>query len=71
MDQDRGLKEELIKIEKGVHDLLVNNKRIGSFIIDVDGYYYFWMDPKLSGSWNSNALRLIADKMDMLNKDMD
>lgn len=63
---------ELIETERGVKELVINNKSIGEFIIDVDGYYYFWFNPELTkGSWNSNALRLIADKQDVLNAEID
>lgn len=63
---------ELIETEKGVKELVINNKSIGEFIIDVDGYYYFWFNPEVTkGSWNSHALRLIADKQDELNTEMD
>lgn len=68
------MKVELIEsIEtKRVKELVINNKYIGKFIMDVDGYYYFWFNPEVTkGSWNSNALRLIADKQDELNAEMD
>jgi hypothetical protein len=63
---------ELIETERGVKELVINNKSIGEFIMWVDGYYYFWFNPGVTkGSWNSNALRLIADKQDELNAEMD
>ena len=61
---------EVINTDKGVYELLINNKSIGEYILDVDGYYYFWENPSLKGSWNSNALRVIADEMDKLNKEL-
>ena len=62
---------EVINTDKGVHELLINNKSIGEYVLDADGYYYFWENPNLKGSWNSNALRVIADEMDKLNKEWD
>lgn len=62
---------ELIETEEHVKELVINNKSIGEFIKDVDGYYYYWPNPDLRGSWNSNALRVIADKLDEVNKEWD
>jgi len=59
---------EVTNTDRGVYELLINNKSIGEYILDADGYYYFWQNPELRGSWNSNALRVIADEMDKLNK---
>lgn len=44
-----------------------NGKYLGKFIMDVDGFYYYWPSDKLSGSWGSHSLRMIADKLDELN----
>lgn len=46
-------------VSKGVH--------LGTFEQDVDGYYYFW-NSKMLGSFASYALRMIADKLDEVNK---
>ena len=62
---------ELIETEEHVKELVINNKSIGEFIKDVDGYYYYWPNPDLRGSWNSNSLRVIADKLDEVNKEWD
>lgn len=62
---------ELIEIENHVKEIVINNKSIGEFIRDVDGYYHYWPNPSLKGSWNSNALRLIADELDRVNKEWD
>jgi len=59
------------KIERNKYEVLINEKLIGHFIRDVDGYLYYWPLKSLSGSWNSNALRLIANKLDELNKELD
>jgi hypothetical protein len=60
---------ELIEIEPHVKEIVINNKSVGEFIRDVDGYFYYWPNPSLKGSWNSNALKLIADELDNINKD--
>lgn len=60
---------ELIEIEPHVKEIVVNNKSVGEFIRDVDGYFYYWPNPSLKGSWNSNALKLIADELDKINKE--
>ena len=62
---------EIIKTGTHVKELVVNNKSIGELIRDIDGYFYFWPNPTLKGSWNSNALKLIASKLDEVNSDMD
>ena len=59
---------EVINTDKGVYELLINNKSIGEYILDVDGYYYYWPNPSLKGSWNSNALNIISEQLDLLNK---
>lgn len=59
---------ELIEIEPHVKEIVINNKSVGEFIRDVDGYFYYWPNPSLKGSWNSNALKLIADELDNINK---
>jgi hypothetical protein len=46
-----------------------NRKYLGKFIMDVDGFYYYWPCEKLTGSWSSYSLRGIADKLDELNKE--
>jgi hypothetical protein len=63
---------EIIESEKGALELFINNKGIGHYILDVDGYYYFWFNHDLTrGSWSSYALRIISDQMDSLNKEHD
>jgi hypothetical protein len=47
-----------------------NMKCIGSFSLDVDGYYYFWSNND-SGCWGSYELRMIADALDKINKPYD
>jgi hypothetical protein len=53
----------------GVHTVYFNKKEIGVFALENDGYYGFY--PSSAGYWSSYALRLIADKLDELNKEWD
>lgn len=47
-----------------------NMKCIGAFLMDVDGYYYFWPNND-GGYWGSYELRIIADALDLINKPWD
>ena len=47
------------------------DKVLGTFEMDVDGYFYFWRNEKLTGCDSSNILRGIADKLDEVNKERD
>jgi hypothetical protein len=46
----------LIKTESG--------KLLGTFVLDVDGSYYWWQADGLNGAWTSVHLREIAEKLD-------
>ena len=46
-------------------------KVLGTFEMDVDGYFYFWRNEKLTGCDSSNILRGIADKLDEVNEEWD
>ena len=63
-----------VELESGRLSLLYGNgksqKSIGLAVLDVDGYYYFWSNEN-DGLWSSYSLRLIADKLEELNKDWD
>ena len=65
---------EMIHLEyiaDGVYIVYFNkNKKIGSFIIQDDGYYGYYPN-ELSGYWSSYALRLVADELDQINKEWD
>jgi len=52
----------------GVYGVYFNQKCIGHFTIQDDGYFGFYTNER-SGYWSSYALRLIADKLDELNKE--
>lgn len=43
------------------------NKFLGTFELDETGSYNFWYSGG-GGSWSSHSLRLIADKLDEINK---
>jgi hypothetical protein len=53
------------------HVAYVGSKRIGRFLMDESGYFGYWPDESLTGYWSSHAIRLVADKLDELNKDWD
>ena len=46
--------------------LTLNNMLVGSLIMDVDGYFYFW--PSNDGCWPSHIMHSIANKLDEINK---
>lgn len=48
-----------------------NDKFLGMFERDIDGYFYFAENNRVSGYWSSYVLRAIADKLDEINKDWD
>lgn len=54
----------------GIYAVYFNQKKIGTFVIQDDGYYGFYTESD-SGYWSSYALRLIADKLDEMNKEWD
>lgn len=68
-----GLKMELLEIHTTdlhhVKNVIVkeNKKRIGFFIRDIDGFFYFYEDGNDKGGWDSNVLREIANKLDKAN----
>ena len=56
------------KLNKSYRLFSDNGKEIGSFQLDVNGYYYFYTDEETSGGWESYSLREIADELDRINK---
>ena len=56
------------KLNKSYRLFSDNGKEIGSFQLDVNGYYYFYTDEETSGGWESYNLREIADELDKTNK---
>lgn len=44
---------------------------IGVFVMDVDGYYYYWPNRQKDGAWSPWMLRDVADKLDEVNKPWD
>ena len=63
----------LIYKKSGEHtyDLIneFNKKFLGTLVMDVDGYYYYWPSQDLSGSWSSDSLLEISKILDELNDD--
>lgn len=57
---------ELEKVSKFVYNVKVNNTKIGTLELDESGFYSFWYNN--AGSWSSYSLRLVADKLDEINK---
>jgi hypothetical protein len=47
-----------------------NNKLLGEFILNIDGFYYFSiLDTPINGLWSDYVLAEIADKLKKLNHD--
>jgi len=47
-----------------------NNKLLGEFILNIDGFYYFSiLDTPVNGLWSDYVLAEIADKLKKLNHD--
>lgn len=57
----------LKKVDNFVYAVAFNQKYIGDFVLDVDGYYYFHIDNN-KGSWTEYSLRVVADALEELNK---
>lgn len=47
-----------------------SNKYIGYLYMEVDGYYVY-QPVNVNGCWSAYEMRIIADKLDELNKDWD
>lgn len=44
---------------------------VGDFVLDVDGYFYFFSKEDTRGGWVSWQLRMLSEKLDELNKPWD
>lgn len=53
---------------KSVYEVYFNDINLGEFFRDLDGEYYYWPNYELKGAWSSNSLKLIAQKLDEVNK---
>lgn len=64
-----------LKLEQkkvGFYDVSFHNgKKLGSFYMEVDGYYVFNPDMENGGYWNEYSLKLIIQKLEELNKEWD
>ena len=45
-----------------------NRVHLGEFIRDHDGFFYYVDTVKDGGTWSSNSLKMIANKLDEINK---
>ena len=62
-------KIKLVEFTQGVYSVYTSRDvLLGTFELDIDGFYYYWENKRLEGSWRSHSLRLIADKLDEVNK---
>jgi|688.fasta_scaffold303372_4 hypothetical protein len=48
------------------HDVFFNNRYLGYIYVEVDGFWVF--NPYGDGYWSEFTLRMIADKLEELNK---
>jgi hypothetical protein len=64
-----------LKLEQkkpGLYDVFFHNgKKLGSFYMEVDGYFVFQPDPTNEGYWSEYSLKLIIQKLEDLNKEWD
>lgn len=60
----------LIKQDNNIQEVRFNEKTLGHFIMQEDGYYIFCTQNSPEG-WSSYALKLVADKLDEVNKPYD
>lgn len=56
----------LIKQSNSTQEVRFNNKILGYFVMQEDGYYLFFSLDN-SGGWSSYSLKLVADKLDEVN----
>jgi hypothetical protein len=66
----------MIRIEKTTsitfsssYHFYFNNVYLGDAEMDESGFYNFWFAKDNGGYWTSHSLRLIAEKLDELNKE--
>lgn len=62
---------QLEYIMDGMYVIYFNKKELGSAVTLEDGYYHFLPFKGNSGYWSSYALRLVAGKLDEMNKEWD
>ncbi len=62
---------QLEYIMDGMYVIYFNKKELGSIVSQEDGYYQFIPGRSNVGYWSSYALRLVADKLDEMNKEWD
>ena len=62
---------KLEKLNESYFVFADNNKEVGSFQLDSDGSYYFWINDEASGCWTAQNLKEIAELLDEVNKSFD
>jgi hypothetical protein len=50
------------------HVVYIGGRRIGKFLMDESGQFCYYPDERLIGYWPSYQIRMIADKLDEINK---
>lgn len=63
-------KLSLRKTGQHSYSVSIGSKKIGKFIQDVDGFYYYSANRE-GGLWSAHTMRMIADRLDKLNKPWD
>ena len=56
------------EINKSNYRVLFEDRLLGHFIMDIDGYYYFDYVTSPNGLWTSYSLRMVADLLEEMNK---
>ena len=56
------------KLNQSYKVLADNNKEIGSFQLDDNGLYYFWIKDETTGAWTAQNLKEIAQLLDDINQ---
>lgn len=64
-----------MKLEKGLRESYIvrtdNDKKLGYFVLENDGSYYYKESETLTGYWTSQTLKEIATLLDEVNKPFD
>lgn len=62
---------KLKHVSHGNYLVFINKQFFGSFVCEVDGYYVWYPTEFKGGAISSYILKMIADKLDAMNKDWD
>ena len=63
----------LDELSKNIYHVYLNGVgiKMGEILMSEDGYYNFWPDLHRGGYWPSYILRMLADRVDEMNKPWD